>query len=57
MISPLSVLGESLVDGMIMVATGALLFLFAKTKGEMDKKEGILCVLIYVVYTVFLFIR
>ena len=56
-ISPLSVLGESLVDGMIMVATGALLFLFAKTKGEMDKKEGILCVLIYVAYTVFLFIR
>ena len=56
-ISPLSVLGESLVDGMTMVATGALLFLFAKTKGEMDKKEGILCVLIYVAYTVFLFIR
>jgi len=56
-ISPLSVLGESLVDGMIMVATGALLFLFAKTKGEMDKKEGILCVLIYVAYTVFLFMR
>lgn len=56
-ISPLSVLGESLVDGMIMVATGVLLFLFAKTKGEMDKKEGILCVLIYVAYTVFLFIR
>lgn len=56
-ISPLSVLGESLVDGMIMVATGVLLFLFAKTEGEMDKKEGILCVLIYVAYTVFLFIR
>lgn len=56
-ISPLSVLGESLVDGMIMVATGVLLFLFAKTKGEMDKKEGILCVLIYVAYTVFLFMR
>lgn len=56
-ISPLSVLGESLVDGMIMVATGALLFLFAKTKGEMDKKEGILCVLIYVAYMVFLFMR
>lgn len=56
-ISPLSVLAESLVDGMIMVATGVLLFVFAKTKGEMDKKEGILCVLIYVAYTIFLFIR
>lgn len=56
-ISPLSVLAESLVDGMIMVATGVLLFIFAKTKGEMNKKEGILCVLIYVAYTIFLFIR
>ena len=56
-VSPLSVLAESLVDGIIMVATGGLLFLFAKTKAEMDKKEGFLCVLIYVAYTIFLFIR
>ena len=56
-VSPLNVLAESLVDGIIMVACGLLLFLFAKTKGEMDKKEGILCALIYVAYTIFLFIR
>ena len=57
LVSPLNVLAESLVDGIIMVATGTLLYLFAKTKGEMDKKEGLICCLIYVAYTVFLFIR
>ena len=56
-ISPLNVLSESLIDGIIMTITGVLLFFFGKTKGEMDKKEGILCILVYVAYTIFLFIR
>lgn len=56
-ISPLHVLSESLVDGIIMLATGGLLYVFAKTKHEMNKTEGIICILVYVAYTVFLFIR
>lgn len=56
-ISPLTVLAESLVDGIIMVATGVLLYIFAKTKHEMNKVEGIICVLVYVAYTIFLFVR
>ena len=56
-ISPLTVLAESLVDGIIMVATGMLLYIFAKTKHEMNKVEGIICVLVYVAYTIFLFVR
>ena len=56
-VSPLTVLAESLIDGMIMVATGTLLFVFAKTKNEMDKKEGIICVLVYVAYTIYLLVR
>ena len=56
-ISPLNVLSESLIDGIIMTITGVLLFFFGKTKGEMDKKEGIICILIYIAYTIFLFIR
>lgn len=56
-ISPLNVLSESLIDGIIMTITGVLLFFFGKTKGEMDKKEGIICILVYVAYTIFLFIR
>ncbi|MBR3694376.1 MAG: calcium/sodium antiporter [Erysipelotrichales bacterium] len=56
-ISPLTVLRESLVDGIIMLATGGLLYVFAKTKHEMTKPEGIICMLVYVAYTVFLFVR
>ena len=56
-ISPLTVLAESLVDGIIMVSTGVLLYIFAKTKHEMSKMEGVICVLVYVAYTIFLFVR
>ena len=56
-ISPLTVLSESILDSMIMLATAVLLFVFAKTKHEMTKSEGIVCLLVYIAYTVFLFIR
>ena len=56
-ICPLNVLSESFVDAAIMVGTILLLYFFGKSKGEMDRKEGILCILIYVAYTIFLFIR
>ncbi|MBE6113972.1 MAG: calcium/sodium antiporter [Erysipelotrichaceae bacterium] len=56
-ISPLNVLSESLVDAMFMLGSAMLLFVFAKTKHEMNKGEGIVCMLVYVAYTVFLFIR
>ena len=56
-ICPLNVLSESFVDAAIMVGTILLLYFFGKSKGEMDRKEGILCILIYVAYTIFLFVR
>ena len=56
-ICPLNVLSESFVDAAIMVGTAVLLYIFGKTKGIMERKEGILCILIYVAYTIFLFIR
>lgn len=56
-ICPLNVLSESFIDAAIMVGTVILLYIFGKTKGIMERKEGILCILIYVAYTIFLFIR
>lgn len=56
-ICPLNVLSESFVDAAIMLATILLLYFFGRTKGEMSRKEGIGCILIYVAYTIFLFIR
>lgn len=56
-ISPLNVLGESVIDCVILLATAIVLFLFAFTKKEMNRWEGIACIGMYVIYTGYLFIR
>lgn len=56
-ISPLSVLSESLIDGLLLLASGVLLFVFARTKKRMIRPEGAICVLLYVAYTVYLLLR
>lgn len=56
-ISPLHIQAESLIDGVIMLASGILLFAFAKTKGKMTRLEGIICVIIYMGYTFYLLLR
>lgn len=56
-ISPLHVAGESIIDAFILIAIAVLLLVFAKTKGKMEKKEGFFCILVYIVFTAYLFIR
>ncbi len=56
-ISPLHILSESLIDCIILLISGILLFIFAFTKKSMSRIEGIICVLAYVGYTAYLFIR
>lgn len=56
-VSPLNVLSESLVDGMMMILVALVLWFFAKKDAHMDKKEGLICIGLYVLYTIFLFIR
>lgn len=56
-ISPLTVLGESMIDCVILLVSAIILFVFAKTKKSMCRWEGAACILLYVVYTVYLFIR
>lgn len=56
-LSPLNVLNESIIDSIILIAVAILLLVFAKSKETMGKKEGLICVFLYVVYTVYLFIR
>ena len=56
-ISPLSVLSESLIDGLLLLSSGVLLFVFARTKSRMSRPEGAICVLLYVAYTVYLLLR
>lgn len=56
-ISPMSVLSESIIDGIVMIGVALLLLVFAKFKGKMERKEGFMCIVLYVLYTLYLFVR
>lgn len=56
-ISPLTVLSESVVDCVILLASSILLFVFAFSKKSMSQTEGAVCILAYIGYTTYLFIR
>ena len=57
LISPLHVLGESVIDTVLLLCSAILLFVFARTGRRMTRSEGAACVLLYVAYTAYLFVR
>ena len=52
-ISPLHILSESVIDCVILLVSGILLFVFAYTRKSMNRTEGAICVLSYIGYTAF----
>ena len=56
-ISPINVLGESIIDAFFVVGIAVIMYLFARSKKGFSKSEGLICVLTYVAYTAYLFIR
>ena len=56
-ICPLHVLGESVIDAILLLASTVLLFIFARTGRRMTRSEGAACVLLYIAYTGYLFVR
>ena len=56
-ISPLHVLGESVIDTVLLLGSAILLFVFARTGRRMTRSEGAVCVRLYVAYTAYLFVR
>lgn len=56
-VSPLNVLGESILDACVMIGVALLMLVFSKTNKTMGKKEGWICIILYIMYTVFLFVR
>ena len=56
-ISPLHILSESVIDCAILLVSGILVFVFAYTRKSMNRTEGAICVLSYIGYTAYLFIR
>ena len=56
-ISPLTVLNESVIDCIILAVSAVFLYLFARSEEKMSRWEGGVCILLYVAYTIYLFIR
>lgn len=56
-IKPMSVDMQSVTDTFIVVIVTALIFLVAFTKNKITKTEGIMLVLCYVAYTMYIFLR
>lgn len=55
-ISPLHVLSESIIDCLILLVSSVILFIFAKTKQQMSKIEGVICIGLYLAYIGYLLI-
>lgn len=56
-ISPINVTLEALIDVAVVLVTGILVFLFGRSKEKISRAEGIIMVLIYVIYMVYAIIR
>lgn len=56
-ITPLSVNGKIFTDVIIMIALSLLLFVFSRTDHKIGKAEGIILVVMYIAYLVFIILR
>ena len=56
-LSPISFLQENIIDIAILLAFSLLTWLLCWTKGKLDKKEGILMLLLYIAYLVYICYR
>lgn len=53
-LSPLHVLNESIIDCIILLVSSIILFIFAKTKQQMTKIEGGICIILYISYMIYI---
>lgn len=56
-ITPIAVSMENFIDGVIVLVISIIVFLFGKSKDKIERKEGVLMLLIYVVYMVYAILR
>lgn len=56
-ISPIAFIMENVIDIVILVAMSLLVWVFAWTKQKLDKKEGIIMLVIYAAYLVYICVR
>lgn len=56
-ITPIHAVTELIIDTGIMIAAGILMLIFAVSKKETSRAEGILCVLLYLAYSLYIIFR
>ena len=56
-ISPLSLAAESIIDMFVMIGVAIVMWVFAKTTKGFNRTEGFICVIAYVIYTIYLIMR
>lgn len=56
-ISPIAFITENVIDIVILLVFTLIVWLFAATKKQLDRKEGLLMLLLYVAYAVYIVIR
>lgn len=56
-ISPIAFIMENMIDIVLLIAMSAIVWIFGWTKQKIDKKEGILMLVMYAVYLVYICVR
>lgn len=56
-LTPINVAPELFIDTIILIAVGIMIFIFAYTGKKTTRTEGIVCTLLYIVYTAYIIIR
>ena len=56
-ISPVTFIMENIIDIIILIIMSTVVWIFAWTSNKINRKEGIIMLLVYVVYMVYICIR
>lgn len=56
-LSALTLAQESIIDAGVMIIVAVLMYIFGKSKKEFSRSEGIICVILYIMYTAYLIMR
>lgn len=57
LLTPIHAVPELIIDGAILLASTALIFIMARTDKRTNRMEGIICIFAYLVYTVYIITR
>ena len=56
-LAPIHAASELVIDTLILIAVCILIFLFARTKKQTGRMEGAVCVILYLIYSVYIILR